>query len=103
MARNTTGMINMEEDYKLPIKVLKAEDLKFIVGSPDPTGKMGIVENIRQLPDSYLVEVWHELKGRDDATHKAHIYMIPAHSVSWIRADGLLVDTSKQVSTGEEE
>ena len=83
----------MEKDYKLPITVLKTRDLKFIIDSPDPTKKPGMVQNIRQLTECYMVEVWNEIKNNPEATHKAHIYMIPLSSVEWIRADGLLVNT----------
>jgi hypothetical protein len=93
-------MIHMEQDYKLPITVLKTKDLKFTIGSPDPTRKPGLVQTIRQLPECYMVEVWNELKNNPDATHKAHIYMVPLPSVEWIRADGLLVNTNH---TDEEE
>ena len=92
------------EDYNLRITALKVGDIDFILDAPDPTGKLGVVANIRQTPQGYMVEVWNELKNNVDnlkATHKAHIYIISPPAVTWIRADGLLVDANQAV--GEEE
>ena len=47
-----------------------------------------------------MVEVWNELKNHDEATHKAHLYIIHPHNVEWLRADGLLVNNT--VSDEEE-
>jgi hypothetical protein len=94
--------MNEEREHQLQLTKLSLRSgLVFSLDAPDPTGTgAGYVKAIRQTPDGYMVEVWNELKNHDEATHKAHLYIIHPHNVEWLRADGLLVNNA--VSDEEE-